>query len=155
MQFFFRIWICCVSALWVWDLAFSRSALAIQTHGEPEGLYAHQIAHVAFLVAMAYIWFRTSGRQGSGWRLIRLSFVFFALWNINTFIVHGLQASLSPEQFEGQIGALPSHFIPRSIPDIFFFFGKMDHLLCVPAALLLALGLKKLGAPEAHSRDGS
>jgi hypothetical protein len=119
-------------------------ALAIQTHGPPEGLYAHQIAHLGFLVAMVYIWFRTRHREGEGWRLIRLSFVFFAVWNINTFITHSVSVTLDPAKFQGYMGPLPKYFVARSVIDIYFFLGKMDHFLCIPAALCLGLGLQKM-----------
>lgn len=136
-------------------LACPETVLAIQTHGAPEGLYAHQIAHAGFLVAMIYIWLKTRNRSGDGWGMIRLSFIFFALWNINTFIVHAIEASLSPLQFEGTNGALSRYFIPASGVDIFYYFGKMDHLLCVPAALLLGLGLKKLDRSGQTSNHAS
>ena len=121
-----------------------QPALAIQTHGAPEGLYAHQIAHLAFLIAMVYIWLRTRHREGEGWGLIRLSFLFFAIWNIITFINHGISATLDPAKFQGHIGALPRYFVAHSATDIYFFLGKMDHFLCIPAALCLGLGLKKM-----------
>ena len=124
--------------------------LAIQTHGNPEGLYAHQMAHVGFIVAMIYIYFKTRNRRGAGWGMIRLSFIFFALWNVNTLVVHAIEDSLSPWQFEG-VGMLPNYFVPRSGLEVFYYFGKMDHLLCVPAALLLGLGLKKLNRSEQGS----
>ncbi len=117
---------------------------AIQTHGAPEGLYAHQIAHLAFLIAMAYIWFRTRRREGEGWRLIRLSFIFFAIWNINTFISHAVAAGMDPAALQGRLGPLPRYIVARSALDIYFFFGKMDHFLCIPAALCLGLGLQKM-----------
>ena len=125
-------------------LCDAHPALAIQTHGPPEGLYAHQIAHLGFLVAMAYIWFRTRHRGGEGWRLIRLSFVFFAIWNMNAFITHSISAALDPSKFQGHMGPLPRYFVARSAVDIYFFLGKMDHLLCIPAALCLGLGLQKM-----------
>lgn len=122
----------------------ARPALAIQTHGPPEGLYAHQIAHLGFLVAMVYIYLRTRQRTGDGWRWIRLSFVFFAVWNLNTFITHGVSTALDPAQFQGRIGGLPRYFVAHSFMDLYFFFGKMDHLLCIPAGLCLGLGLRKM-----------
>jgi hypothetical protein len=125
-------------------LCHASPALAIQTHGAPEGLYAHQIAHLAFLVAMAYIWLRTRHRKGAGWRLIRLAFVFFAIWNINTFISHSISTTLDPSQFQGQIGGLPKYFVAHSFWDLYFFFSKMDHVLCIPASLCLGLGLRKM-----------
>ena len=119
-------------------------ALAIQTHGAPEGLYAHQIAHVGFLIAMVYIWLRTRHREGEGWPLIRVSFLFFAIWNINTFINHAISAGLDPTKFEGHIGALSQYFVAQAPIDLYFFFAKMDHFLCIPAALCLGLGLRKM-----------
>ncbi len=126
-------------------------ALAIQPHGAPEGLYAHQIAHLGFLIAMAYIWLRTRHRTGEGWRLIRLSFVFFAVWNMNTFINHGISAALDPTKFQGDMGTLPRYLVTRSTLDIYFFFGQMDHFLCIPAALCLGLGLRKMRRAAQHT----
>jgi hypothetical protein len=138
-----------------WILTMPDPVLAIQTHGPPEGLYVHQIAHVGFLVAMIYICLKTRKRRGAGWGLIRLSFIFFALWNVNTLLVHTIQVFLSPDQFQGTTGMLPRYFIPRSGLDIVYYFGKMDHLLCVPAALLLGLGLKKLDRSEQTAAHAS
>ncbi len=120
-------------------------ALAVQAHGHPEGLYVHQLGHLAFLVSMLYIWFRTRKRRGAGWVFIRLAFVLFALWNVNTFLIHAIQVSLSPGQFVGRIGGLPRYFQPRSALEVYYYFGKMDHLLCVPAAFFLAMGLRRMG----------
>ncbi|MBW1783015.1 MAG: hypothetical protein JRL30_20015 [Deltaproteobacteria bacterium] len=135
------VWLLGILSFLLWDV---HPALAIQTHGPPEGLYAHQIAHLAFLVAMLYIWFRTRHREGEGWRLIRLSFVFFAVWNINTFIMHSVSVALDPSKFQGHMGPLPRYFVARSAIDIYFFLGKMDHFLCIPAAVCLGLGLQKM-----------
>ena len=35
-----------------WMLVFADHALATQTHGQPEGLYVHQMAHVFFLISL-------------------------------------------------------------------------------------------------------
>ncbi len=99
---------------------------------------------MAFLAGMLYVWFRTRRRVGPGWRLIRASFIFFALWSINTALTHWVHASLTPDQFLGDVPSLPSYFVPRSPVELLFYFGKMDHLLCVPGALLLGLGLNKI-----------
>jgi cyanate permease len=139
----------------LWFLLFPEPLLAVQTHGAPEGLYAHQMGHAAFLAAMIYIWLRTRSRTGPGWRLIRLSFVFFALWNINTFLVHAIEASLSLSQFQGYSEGQAQFFVPRSGMDVYFYFGKMDHLLCAPATLLLGLGLRRLRRSDPMAGHGS
>jgi hypothetical protein len=141
--------------LFLWGIAFSLFACpdpvsAIQTHGGPEGLYAHQMAHVGFLLAMIYIYFKTRTRQGAGWGMIRLSFILFALWNLNTLTVHAIENTLSPLQFQGT-STLSQYFLPRAALEVYYYFGKMDHLLCVPAAVLLGLGLKKLDRFEQSS----
>ncbi|MGM0425970.1 MAG: hypothetical protein ACQEQ7_01895 [Thermodesulfobacteriota bacterium] len=100
---------------------------------------------------MAYIWLRTRHRTGEGWRLIRLSFVFFAVWNMNTFINHGISAALDPTKFQGDMGTLPRYLVTRSTLDIYFFFGQMDHFLCIPAALCLGLGLRKMRRAAQHT----
>ncbi|MBW1817660.1 MAG: hypothetical protein JRF65_01500 [Deltaproteobacteria bacterium] len=136
-------------------LFFPEPVQAVQTHGAPEGLYAHQMGHAAFFAAMIYIWFRTRSRNGPGWRLIRLSFVFFALWNINAFLAHAIEASLAANQFVGDSQGLAAFFLPRSGMDIYFYFAKMDHLLCAPAALLLGLGLRRLRRSDPQAAHGS
>jgi hypothetical protein len=139
-----RALVFCLLGIPLYLLGWTQSVWAIQAHGPPEGLYAHQMAHMAFLGAMVYIWFRTRYRGGDGWRPIRLSFIFFALWNLNTLFVHALAGSISPDQFLGSSGELPRYFIARSGLDVYFFLGKMDHFLFVPGAICLGLGLKKL-----------
>ena len=149
------------TVLWLSGLCLALSdadmAWAVQTHGAPEGLYAHQIGHLVFLVAMIYIWLRTHRRTGSGWRMIRLAFVFFAVWNINTFITHAIAAGLDPARFRGDMGPLSRYFLAQSTLDVYFFFGKMDHLLCIPAALFLGMGLHQMrravsGEGDDHAR---
>jgi len=143
-------WCLCVL---LWLMCDTRTALAVQTHGAPEGLYAHQIAHFAFLIAMVYIWLRSRHRAGEGWRLIRLSFVFFAVWNLNTLIAHAVAANLDPANFQGYIGPFPRYFVAHSFMDIYFFFGKMDHFLCIPAVLCLGLGLKQMRRTVSKGTD--
>jgi hypothetical protein len=146
-----------VRSPWFWAVFMAGSLLfdipsasAIQTHGAPEGLYAHQMAHLGFMVAMVYIWLRTRRRAGEGWGLIRLSFVFFAVWNVTTFINHGISATLDSTQFQGHIGPFPEFLVARLPIDLYFFFGQMDHFLCIPAALFLGLGLRKMRQATQH-----
>jgi len=58
-------------------------ALATQGHGGIEGVYAHQLAHVFFIISMGGLiyWLKQRGLvRESGWRLIQLSAFFFLLW---------------------------------------------------------------------------
>ena len=61
-------------------------ALATQGHGGIEGVYAHQIAHIFFIISMGGLiyWLRQRGLvRERGWQLIRLSAFFFILWNLD------------------------------------------------------------------------
>jgi hypothetical protein len=48
-----------VNQIWLGVLSFiifdPRPTLALQTHGPPEGLYVHQLAHVLFAVALLFL----------------------------------------------------------------------------------------------------
>jgi len=52
----------------------SEPALATQAHNAPEGLYAHQLAHVFFIISMGVLiyWLRERKLvQAVGWRYIQ------------------------------------------------------------------------------------
>jgi hypothetical protein len=125
------------------------NALATQGHGGIEGVYAHQFAHVFFIVSMGILiyWLRDRKLvQEPGWRLIQYSALLFILWNIDTILVHALDDQFRIIQTRGigtwqiQIEDAYSHNFIKMV----YYFAKLDHLLCVPALVLLFLGLKKL-----------
>jgi hypothetical protein len=131
----------CISFLW------SDSAQATQTHGEPEGLYSHLIAHAIFFLAMVYLAYRlicSRDFKRSGWRSIFISAILFALWNLDTFYIHVYQEILNPNLFAGELFGLSRTFHLHSLPDLFFYVGRLDHLLSLPALLFLLLGIRAL-----------
>ena len=68
----------------------SEPALATQAHSAPEGLYAHQLAHIFFIVSMGVLiyWLRERKLvQAVGWRYIQYAALFFILWNLDAFSV--------------------------------------------------------------------
>ena len=72
-------------------------ALATQTHGQPEGLYVHQIAHLFFIISMGILefWLRQRNLiKEKGWKYIQLAAVLFILWNIDAIIVHFLDEQI-------------------------------------------------------------
>ena len=126
-----------------------NSALATQGHGGIEGVYAHQIAHLFFIISMGGLiyWLRQRGLvREKGWRMIQLSAFFFILWNLDAFLVHLLDDQLKIIQVK-RIGLwkiqlmdlYDSHALKR-----LYYVAKLDHLLCVPAIVFLYLGLKRL-----------
>jgi hypothetical protein len=126
-----------------------NTALATQGHGGIEGVYAHQIAHLFFIISMGGLiyWSRQRGLvRERGWQLIQLSAFFFILWNLDTFLVHLLDDQMGIIQVQ-RIGLwnvqltdlYNNHALQR-----LYYFAKLDHLLCVPAIVFLYLGLKRL-----------
>ena len=123
--------------------------LATQTHGQPEGLYVHQMAHIFFIISMGSLefWLRQRNLiKEKGWKYIQLSAVLFILWNINAVMVHFLDEHLDIlgitkidlwhiqiDNFQGS----------KTITTLYYLL-KLDHLLCVPAMFFLYFGLKTI-----------
>jgi len=124
-------------------------ALATQTHGQPEGLYVHQIAHLFFIVSMGILefWLRQRNLvREPGWKYIQLAAVLLILWNLNAMTVHFLDEQIHwlqvnrTDQWQLYISATGGgHGLPW-----LYYILKLDHLLCVPAMICLFLGLKSL-----------
>lgn len=130
-------------------LLLPGQALATQGHGGIEGVYAHQIAHLFFIISMGGLiyWLRQRGLvRERGWQLIRLSAFFFILWNLDAFLVHLLDDQLEIIQIK-RIGLWEirlTDLYNNNILKVMYYFAKLDHLLCVPAIVFLYLGLKRL-----------
>ncbi|CAB1078118.1 hypothetical protein D1AOALGA4SA_5883 [Olavius algarvensis Delta 1 endosymbiont] len=138
----------CTAAL-AWLVLIPGSALATQGHGGIEGVYVHQFAHVFFIVSMGILiyWLRDRKlvRQ-TGWRFIQYAAFFFILWNIDTIIVHALddQFRIIQTQSVGTWQIRIDDAYSHNAVKLLYYFAKLDHLLCVPALVLLYLGLKRL-----------
>ena len=73
----------------------SAPALATQGHAGIEGVWVHQFAHLFFLFSMMLLiyWLRRAGLvKAPGWRYIQYAALFFILWNVDTLLVHFLDA---------------------------------------------------------------
>lgn len=129
-------------------LVLPRAALALQVHPAPTGLYAHQIAHAFFILSMAIFafWLHRMGLvKIKGWRFIQMSCFLFILWNINAMAGHGLESRLTEDAFVGA-DFTKALVVDRAFAPYLYYFLKMDHFLCVPAMILLLMGLKRLKA---------
>ncbi|MGQ9920797.1 MAG: hypothetical protein ACUVRZ_05645 [Desulfobacca sp.] len=126
-------------------LCAPRLAWAIQTHGDPEGLYAHQMGHVVFLVAMIYVCWQI-WRQGlqakPGFSRLLWACILFGAWNILTFIGHFAEERLDPAAIDRQAGYFWRTLHITDLNGLLFYLAKLDHLLVVPAFLLLYLALR-------------
>ncbi len=140
---------CVFVFLTVAGLCFCPSpAWALQTHGAPEGLIAHQLAHVVFAVSMGVLayWLESNGfvRQ-RGWRLIQLSCLLFLFWNVVAFTGHFVEGRLAPDLILGPRGSWNQRLITDQGAIAISYYGlKLDHLVCVPAILCLLFGIRSL-----------
>lgn len=127
----------------------AEPALATQTHGEPEGLVVHQIAHLFFLLSMGTLayWIQAHGlSRQRAWRLIRYAAIMLMVWNTDAFIAHLLDEQTGLIAVH-QIDAVHLSIVPRPGFELlapFYYLVKLDHLFCVPALVLLYLGLRTL-----------
>jgi hypothetical protein len=121
------------------------SGWAIQVHPAPEGLYAHQLAHLFLAASLGFFafWLQRRGLVAiNGWRLIQASCLLLVLWSLAAMAGHHLEGRLSPEALRSaEGGAYLAVDGPRAL---LYYLLKMDHFLCVPAMALLYLGLRRL-----------
>jgi hypothetical protein len=131
-------------------------ALATQAHGAPEGIYAHQLAHIFFIISMGFLihWLRERKLvNNSGWRFIQYAAFFLICWNIDAFTVHLLADQLGIIQIK-KIGA--EHIQINAVNAgrgfaTLYYIAKLDHLLCVPALCFLYFGLRRLVKEDSAS----
>jgi hypothetical protein len=130
-------------------MILSGEAGATQVHPPEEGLVAHQLGHVVFIVSMGVLiyWLRERKlTRHPGWRYIQYSALFFVLWNADAIVVHYLDGR--KDLFEViDAGRWHRWIQTASEPDwytLLYYLGKMDHLLCLPAMIFLYLGLRRL-----------
>lgn len=131
--------------------------LATQTHGGPEGIYAHQIAHLFYILSMGFFvhWLRVRKLvEESGWRFIQYAAFFLILWNLDAFLVHFIDDQIGLIHWE-RIGLWHIQIKAQNgnnALEILYYFAKLDHLLCVPALFFLYLGLRRL-LKASHSKS--
>ena len=129
-------------------ICLPSAAWALQTHPAPEGLYAHMLAHVFFIVTLGIFtyWLQSTGlvRQ-RGWRLIQISCFMFILWNLDTFTVHWIEHTMTRDMFiTTGLDWSKKLLMTGGWRSWLYYLGKFDHLICVPAILFLLMGLRHL-----------
>ncbi len=129
-------------------------SLALISHGHPEGLYVHQMAHLLFAGAM-FFWIYLVKRDGllnvPGFRALVWAGLAFILWNLVAFTGHTAEVFLSPQAFQGPSVDLSQRLLMTQPSAWVYYFTKMDHLILVPAFYFLYRGLKTL---VLKSREG-
>lgn len=132
-------------------VGIASPALAVQTHGEPEGLVVHQISHLFFIISMATLayWLRERRLTASGgWRFIRYAALLLILWNFDAMIAHLLDEQTQVVRIitvdPGRIRIVTSN--GNEMLGFLYYLVKLDHLFCVPALVFLYLGLRRLAS---------
>jgi hypothetical protein len=129
-----------------WALALCPQwAWAIQTHGDPEGLYAHQMGHVLFWTAMVFVCVQIRRRglkNQPGFSRLYWAAILFAVWNMLTFIGHFAEEKLDPGAISRGVGHLDRTLQITDLNGLIFYLAKLDHLVLVPAFWLLFRALQ-------------
>ena len=128
-------------------LFMPADAWALQSHGAPEGLYVHQMAHVFVVLAMAY-WFWDISRSsfgGRGWRYLQVFCVLMLAWNVVAFTGHAVAVGVDAKQIVREGGYLNSRLTgPLDFRILLYYLTRFDHFVIVPALFFLFLGVRSL-----------
>ena len=127
-------------------------ALALQVHPPPEGLIAHQLAHLFFAFAMALFAYRIKRMNllaRPHWNHLFVAAILLILWNLWAFCGHLVALKISDEVILPQGGDY--HFCQKSLLvkgpwELLFYLFKFDNLFTLPAFYLIYRGLSRIEA---------
>jgi hypothetical protein len=125
-------------------LGLPRTALALQPHGHPEGLYVHQVAHILFAGAMIFLLYHLRKERLVALRWFTWAGILFILWNLNAFAGHTAETFIEPQDFLGGSAQLSPQLLMFGPAAWIYYVTKLDHLILVPAFILLYYGLQAL-----------
>lgn len=126
-------------------LVIPSRAWALQTHGAPEGLYVHQMAHILFMAALIYLFWdiRRSSFHGRGWDYLQYFCLMMFLWNFIAFTGHFTHLSMEPTDFHTGDKYIQTYLAgPLTPVKLTYYLAKLDHLISVPALFFLYLALR-------------
>lgn len=126
-------------------IALPESGWALQTHGAPEGIYVHQLAHVLFMASLGYLYWhtrKTQHRQSNGWRYLQIFCVVLSLWNGSAFLGHEMLGHLSAADFIDKGTWQEQLTLPFTLTKAVYYVTRLDHLLFVPALAALVISLR-------------
>ena len=122
-----------------------KDAWALQTHGSSEGIVVHQLAHIQYLGALAYLFWdiRRSSFTGVGWVYLQRFCLLMMLWNAIAFIGHFSQMSLAEGAISTEDGYLSALLLlPVTFGKWIYYVTALDHLVCAPALFFLFLAMR-------------
>ncbi len=123
------------------------TAWALQSHGPPEGIFVHQMAHLFYASAVGYLFWDIGRRSfpGKGWRYLQIFCVFMILWNLVAFTGHWLGFYIANSDIIRPTGYFSSQLVgPLSSIKLIYFFATLDHIFSLPAIFFLFLSLRSL-----------
>ena len=126
-------------------LGQTENAWALQSHGAREGLYVHQMAHLLFMGALAYLYWHTRYSPvliSKGWKYLQLFCVLLLCWNLLAFAGHQAFEHLTASDFINKNNWTEQIAPPLSFVKVLYAITKMDHFLNVPALLALTISLR-------------
>jgi len=133
-----------VSVALILVAALPRTALALQPHGPPEGLYVHQMAHILFVGAMMFLLYYLRQERLPGLRWFTWAGILFILWNLNALVGHTAEVYVEPQDFLGAPAHLSRRLLISGPAAWTYYITKLDHLILVFAFILLYFGLQAL-----------
>ena len=122
-----------------------ENSWALQSHGAPEGIYVHQMAHLLFMGALGYLYLHTRKSpaiKSKGWKYLQISCFFLITWNIIAFTGHQAFEHLSPADFIDKGNWKEQLAPPITGIKVLYYITKMDHFLNVPGLFALVISLR-------------
>jgi hypothetical protein len=128
--------------------SYPESAFAYIPHWDPqEGFFVRQFSYLFFLFAMLFFFYELKAenlRQKPGFRYLALASGFFALWNLDCFVGQFVALSLGTPVILEPAGIFSQKLVMTDPWVWAYYLTKLDHLLLVPAFLLLYFGIRAL-----------
>lgn len=137
---------------------WSCPAWAVQGHGVAEGPVVHLMAHLLLGVALLlflYVLHTKPPDARYSWRSLKLSLLFFLLWDMDHLFVHWFAGQMYPDLRDSGARLVEDHFAgPRTLLSVFYYLGRFDHLLCVPAFWFFTISLREFREAVEARRQG-
>ena len=127
-------------------LCWGSPAWAVQAHGQAEGPVVHLMAHLLLFVALLLLLYVLHTRPpdtGLSWRSLKLSLLFFLLWDLDHLFIHWVAGDMYADIRDSGVSLVGDFFVaPRTLLNLFYYLGRFDHLLCVPALWFFASAMR-------------
>jgi len=125
---------------------WSVPAWAVQAHGQAEGPVVHLMAHLLLFVALLLLLYVLHTRPpdtGLSWRSLKLSLLFFLLWDLDHLFIHWFAGEMYADIRDSGVSLVGDYFVgSRTLLNLVYYLGRFDHLLCVPALWFFTSSLR-------------